>query len=108
MEGTRTFVFLAVLAASSLLLVTASHALSGDAAKKTGGRESPRDAVRVKSPFTEFISGPGSAERVSVTDQSPEQSSMPTAGELVGAVIANELSDREQLLKWICLIEKRA
>jgi hypothetical protein len=108
MEGTRTFVFLAVLAASSLLLVRASHALSGDAAKETGGRGSPRDAVRVKSPFREFIAGPGSAGGASVTDQSPDQSSMPSAGELMGAVIANELSDREQLLKWICLIEKRA
>ena len=108
MEGTRTFVFLAVLAASSLLLVRASHALSGDAAKETGGRGSRRGAVGVKSPFTEFISGPGSAGEVSVTDQSPDQSSMPTAGELMGEVITNELSDREQLLKWICLIEKRA
>ena len=108
MVGTRTCVFLAVLAASSLLLVRASHALSGDAAKETGGRESPRDAVRVKSPFPEFISGPGSAEGVSITDQSPDQSSMPTAGELMSTVIANELSDREQVLKWICLIEKRA
>lgn len=108
MEGTRTFVFLAVLAASSFLLVRASHALSGDAARETGGRGSPRDAVRVKSPFPEFISGPASAGGVSVTDQSPDQRSMPTASELMGAVIANELSDREQLLKWICLIEKRA
>jgi len=108
MEGTRTFVFLAMLAASSLLLVRASHALSGDAAKETGGRGSPRDAARVKFPFPEFISGHGSAGGVSVTDQSPDQRPMPTAGELMGAVIANELSDREQLLKWICVIEKRA
>jgi hypothetical protein len=108
MEGTRTFAFLAMLAASSLLLVRASHALSGDAAKETGGRGSPRDAARVKFPFPEFISGHGSAGGVSVTDQSPDQRPMPTAGELIGAVITNELSDREQLLKWICVIEKRA
>ena len=108
MEGTRTFVFLAMLAASSLLLVRASHALSGDAAKETGGRGSPRDAVRIKSPFAEFVSGPSSAGGVSATNQSPDQRPAPTAGELMGAVIANELSDREQLLKWICLIEKRA
>jgi hypothetical protein len=108
MEGTRTFVFLAVLAAGSFLLVRASHALSGDAARETGGRGSPRDAARVKFPFPEFISGHGSAGGVSVTDQSPDQRPMPTAGELMGAVIANELSDREQLLKWICVIEKRA
>ena len=31
-----------------------------------------------------------------------------TAGELVGAVVVNELTDREQLRKWICTIERRA
>jgi hypothetical protein len=30
------------------------------------------------------------------------------AGELVVAVVANEISDREKLRKWICMIEKRA
>jgi hypothetical protein len=29
-------------------------------------------------------------------------------GELVGAVVANELMDRERQRKWICMIEKRA
>jgi hypothetical protein len=33
---------------------------------------------------------------------------LPIAIELVKGVVANELTDREQLLKWICLIEKRA
>jgi hypothetical protein len=29
-------------------------------------------------------------------------------GELTGAVVANELMDRERQRKWICMIEKRA
>jgi hypothetical protein len=31
----------------------------------------------------------------------------PAAAELVSAVVANELSDREKQRKWVCLIEKR-
>jgi hypothetical protein len=56
--------------------------------------------------------GPALSRRAagSVSDarQSPEPSYTPTAGELVSAVIANELSDREQLRKWIFMIEKQS
>jgi hypothetical protein len=31
-----------------------------------------------------------------------------TAGELVSALVTNELTDREKLQKWICMVEKRA
>jgi len=43
----------------------------------------------------------------SVTGHDPVQAFTPTAGELVRAVVANELSDREKLRKWICMVEKR-
>ena len=79
MKMTTKFFFLIVLVAGSLLLVEATNALSG-----------------------------GAAETVSVPGQTPAANEAPTAGELVSAVIANELSDREQLRKWICMIEKRA
>jgi hypothetical protein len=31
-----------------------------------------------------------------------------TAGELVSALVTNELTEREKLQKWICMVEKRA
>jgi hypothetical protein len=31
----------------------------------------------------------------------------PAAAELVSAVVANELADREKLRKWVCMVEKR-
>jgi hypothetical protein len=43
-----------------------------------------------------------------VAGQNPDRSYTLTAGELISAVVANELTDREQLRKWICMIEKRA
>jgi hypothetical protein len=43
-----------------------------------------------------------------VAGQNPDRSYALTAGELISAVVANELTDREQLRKWICMIEKRA
>ncbi|MHB8502706.1 MAG: hypothetical protein ACYDHE_17425, partial [Candidatus Acidiferrales bacterium] len=79
MKKNTKLVCLIMLAAGSLLLVEAGHALSGGA------------------PRTVFLAG-----------QSPGPSETPTAGEFVSAVIANELSDRGQLQKWICTIEKRA
>jgi len=48
------------------------------------------------------------AGKVSAAGRDSERGELPTAGELVKAVVANELTDRQQLLKWICLIEKRA
>jgi len=48
-----------------------------------------------------------SAGVVSVAGHDAVQAYTPTAGELVRAVVANELSDREKLRKWICMVEKR-
>ena len=79
MKKATKFVFLFVLMAESLLMVEASHALPAN-----------------------------TAAAVSVAGQSPTLSETPAAGELVSAVIANELSDRGQPRKWICTIEKRA
>jgi hypothetical protein len=107
-EKTRKLVFLFVLAAGSLLLASAMHALSGDPAGESGGRGGPREAYRGESPITELIAGTRSAGTISFAGQNSDQSYTPTAGELVVAVVANELTDREQLRKWICMIEKRA
>jgi hypothetical protein len=79
MKKATKLVSLFVLMAGSFLLVAAGQALS-----RKGARP------------------------VSDADQSPESGYTVTAGELVNAVIANELSDREQLRKWICTIEKQA
>ena len=104
----RRLVLLLVFTAGSILLVRAIPALSGDVAGEAGGRESFRGMHRGGSRATEIIGSAGSSGKVSVAGQGAERSSPPTANELVGAVIFNELADREQLLKWICLIEKRA
>jgi hypothetical protein len=58
--------------------------------------------VEAGQPFSRNATGP-----VSAADQSLGSSAV-TADELVSAVIANELSDRERLRKWICTIEKQA
>ena len=42
-----------------------------------------------------------------IAGQNPDRNYTLTAGELISAVVANELTDREQLRKWICMIEKR-
>jgi hypothetical protein len=108
MEKTSQFVFLSLLAAGSLLLGKASHALSGDAAEESGGRGSSRAAHRGASRANELIAGSRLAGTASSAGHGPDRSHTPTAGELVGAVVANELMDREKRRKWICLIEKRA
>jgi hypothetical protein len=79
MKKATKLAFSFVLVAGSLSLLEAGQALSRTAA------------------------GP-----LSDAEQSPEPSHPPTAGELVSVVVANELSDREQLRKWICMIEKQA
>jgi len=99
---------LSLLAVGSLLLSKASHALSGDAREESGGRGSSREAHRGASPVAELIVGTHSASTTNVAGHDPDRSYTPTAGELVGAVVANELMDREKLRKWICMIEKRA
>ena len=108
MEKSRTLLFLSVLAAGSLFLVKPSPALSGHAAEAPGGKSSSHELERGKSTIAERIAGPGSGAAASVAAQSPDVVPAPTAGELMNGVIANELSDREKLRKWICTIEKRA
>jgi len=108
MEKTNQIVFLSLLAAGSLLLGKASLALSGDGEEESGGQRSSRAAHRGASPATELIAAGRPGRTVSAVDNDPDRSHAPTAGELVGAVVANELMDREKRRKWICMIEKRA
>jgi hypothetical protein len=101
-EKTRKLVVSFVLAAGSLMLVMAMQALTGGPTEESGG-----DAYRSESPIAELIAGTHAAGTISVPGQNPDPSYTPTAGELVLAVVANELTDRERLRKWICMIEKR-
>jgi hypothetical protein len=93
-KNTRKLVFLFLLAAAAFLLVITMRARSADPASE--------------SPYTQLIAATRSAGTVSVSRPNSGQSPTPTAGELVATVVANELADREQLRKWICMIEKRA
>ena len=102
-EKTRKLVFLLALASGSLMLVQAVHGLSGD-----GTEEIPGSGYPGKLPNAAGAAGTRAAEKVAIADQNPEHSYTLTAGELVASVVANELTDREQLRKWICMIEKRA
>jgi hypothetical protein len=108
LEKRRILVFLSVLAAGCLLLVKASPALSGNTTEEPGGQSNSHEVPHGQSPITEYIAGSDSGSAVSVAGQSPAPGYVPTAGELVNAVIANELSDREHLRKWIYNLEKRA
>jgi hypothetical protein len=108
MGKTRKLVCLSVLAAGGLLWSKASHALSGDAGKEFGWRDSSPESLRGASPVAERIAGTRSGGAVSVAGRDADRSYKPTASELVVAVVANELSDREKLRKWLCMIEKRA
>jgi hypothetical protein len=87
-------VLAAGLTAASLLLLQAIPALWG--------------GMDGESRAAEFIGGGHAARAVPAAGRDADRGDSPTAGELVRAVVANELTDREQLLKWICLIEKRA
>jgi hypothetical protein len=108
MEKTTKLVFLSVLAAGSLLLGRPSHAGSGDAAEESGERGSSREADWAGPPVTALDSSTRASVTVSVAEYDPDRSDTPTAGELVGGVVANELTDREKQRKWLCMIEKRA
>jgi len=92
-QTTRTLLFLFLLTTGSLSLVTAMHALPGESAGE------PLVA--------QLISSSPVTRTVSVAGQNLDRTYTPTAGELVVAVVANELADREQLRKWIWMIEKR-
>jgi hypothetical protein len=58
--------------------------------------------------FSLLAAGTLSVGAVPIATQDLDRNYSLTAGELVGAVVVNELTDREQLRKWICTIEKRA
>src|SRR5260370_42438410 len=108
MEKTNQIVFLSLLAAGSLLLGKASLALSGDGAEESGGQRSSRAAHRGASPATELIAAGRPGRTVSAVDNDPDRSHAPTAGDLVGAVVAKELMYREQRRTWFCMIANRA
>src|SRR5579863_1443257 len=93
-ERNRRLVLVAGMTAASLLLLRAIPAFSGDA-------DGNLSAVQA-------VSGRETAGKVAVAGGDSERGELPAASEMVKAVVANELTDREQLLKWICLIEKRA
>jgi hypothetical protein len=90
----RRLVLAAGLTGASFLLLLAIPALWGD----PGG----------ESRAAELVGGGHTARTVRAAERGADQSDAPTAGGLVRAVVANELTDREQQLKWIWLIEKRA
>jgi hypothetical protein len=108
MEKTRTLVLLFVLAAGSLFLGESSRARSGDVAEDSGGRGRSREAHRIAPPVAELGAVTRSLATVLVADYDPGQTYTMTAGELVSALVTNELTDREKLQKWICMVEKRA
>jgi hypothetical protein len=108
MGNTRKLVCLSVLAAGGLQWSRASHALARDAVEESGRRESSREAPQNAPPAVKLIADGRSAGAVSVAGHEADRSYKPTAGELVVAVVANEISDREKLQKWLFLIEKRA
>jgi hypothetical protein len=83
MGNARQLVLFYAMAASGLLLGNTGQAPPGVASTRQGGMA--------------FIAG-----------RDADRTYTPPAGELVGAVVANELTDREKLRKWFCLIEKRA
>ena len=97
---------MSVLAASGLLWSRASHARPGDATEESSGLGSSREPPQNARPVAEFIASTRSTGVIS--DHHADRNYKPMAGELVVAVVANEISDREKLRKWICMIEKRA
>ena len=107
MKKPKKLILLGVLVAVSFLLGRASYALSGDTSEESRARSSFHEAHRGESLITERIASELSAGAVSVAGHDPGPADPPTAEELVRAVVANELSDREKLRKWICLVEKR-
>ena len=104
----KNLVCLSALAAGSFLLGHEGHPLSGNAVEGSGPRVIYLESQRSVSPAAELLSGAPTRGKNFAGGPDSEQSHTPTAGELVVAVVANELTDREKLQKWICLIEKRA
>jgi hypothetical protein len=107
MKKTSKIVFLSVLAAGGLPWSKASHALSQNALGESGWRDSSAEPVQSALPVGMLITGSRSAG-ATVAGHDSERSYQSTAGELVVAVVGNEISDREKQQKWLCMIEKRA
>jgi hypothetical protein len=101
-KARRSFFFL-MMAVPSLWLAEVIRASSGEAAEQS------LQADPVQHPA---LPGSGSSEAHSPKaaagpGQNADRSYRQSAGELVDMVVANELTDREQLRKWICRIEKQ-
>jgi hypothetical protein len=105
LEQARKLVFLVMIAACSLLLADMIHPLSGEATEPFQ-RGSSSAAYRSISTASRSIDA-RSQQTVAIPSQDPGRSYSLTAGELVGVVVANELTDRVQLRKWIYTIEKQ-
>jgi hypothetical protein len=103
----RKLVFLSVLAAGGLPWSKAGHALSGDAVEESSWQDSSHEPLQSAAPVEMLIAGNGPARVISAAGHDSERSYQSTAGELVVAVVGNEISDREKLQKWLCMIEKR-
>ena len=80
----------------SLLLVEALPAK-----QKSSGDSHPGSSAPDRIP------NPGSPQSAAIPGTNIDRTYSLTAGELVDVVVANELQDREQLRKWIFVIEKR-
>jgi hypothetical protein len=106
--NTREIVFLSVLAASGLLWNKASPALVGNAVEEFAARGSSREPPQSVRHVAELIASSRPVGAISVARHEADGTHTPTAGELVVEVVGNEISDREKLQKWLCMIEKRA
>jgi hypothetical protein len=105
LEKAKKLISLLMIAACSLLLAEMIQALSGEATEPLQ-RGSSSAAYRSISTASRSIDA-SPQQTVAIPGQDPGRSYSLTAGELVGVVVANELTDRAQLRKWICTIEKQ-
>ncbi len=106
LEKAGELVFLLMIAACSLLLAGMIHALSGEATEplQRGGSSVAYRSISTASGGIDTRS----QQTVTIPGQDPGRSYSLTAGELVGVIVANELTDRAQVRKWICTIEKQS
>jgi hypothetical protein len=102
----RKLVLCLMMTVCTLLLVEAIQALTGKGAEPLI-LGSPSVGYHTVSAGSDVIADAHPLQAAFKTGQDPGRSYSLTAGELVSVVVANELTDREQLRKWICMIEKR-
>jgi hypothetical protein len=108
MENARQLVLFSVIAASALLLGNTGQALPGVAARESSGRRGSRETLHYASSAPGLIAAPRPPGTAFIAGPDSDRTYTSPAGELVGAVVANELTDREKLRKWFYMIEKRA